>query len=153
MKQEVLITLRGTQTYGSDAPETVELMTRGTLMERNGKYSISYMETELTGTPGVTTTFFISNPQRVVLSRNGAIKSHMTFVEGVMDESLYDLGFGTLLVGICARSIEVDLTPSGGTLRIDYTVSVEQSTTSRNTYEIVITPIKETASCEEASEP
>lgn len=153
MKQEVLITLRGTQVYGDDAPETIELMTRGTMMERNGKYSISYTETELTGTPGVVTTFFIPNPQRVVLSRDGAVKSRMVFVEGVKDESLYDLGFGSLLVGICARSIEVNLSPVGGTLRIDYTVSVEQATTSRNSYEILIAPIKEAVPCEEASEP
>ncbi|MGN0979841.1 MAG: DUF1934 domain-containing protein [Candidatus Avoscillospira sp.] len=142
MKQEVLITLRGTQQYEKDKPETVELMTRGIMLDRNGKYSISYTETELTGTPGVVTTFFIPNSQRVILSREGPIQSRMVFSEGVKDESLYDLGFGSLLVGICARKIDVDLSEQGGRLRIDYTVEIEQSVTSRNSYEILVKPIK-----------
>lgn len=145
MKQEVLITLRGTQQYEQDKPETIELMTRGVMLDRGGKYSLSYTETELTGTPGVVTTFFIPNPQRVVLSREGPIKSRMVFVEGVKDESLYDLGFGSLLVGICARKIEVDLHEAGGRLRIDYTVEVEQAVTSLNSYEILVTPVKPAA--------
>ena len=135
MKQEVLITLRGTQQYEKDKPETVELMTRGIMLDRNGKYSISYTETELTGTPGVVTTFFIPNSQRVILSREGPIQSRMVFSEGVKDESLYDLGFGSLLVGICARKIDVDLSEQGGRLRIDYTVEIEQSVTSRESYD------------------
>ena len=142
MKQEVLITLRGTQQYEKDKPETVELMTRGIMLDRNGKYSISYTETELTGTPGVVTTCFIPNSQRVILSREGPIKSRMVFSEGVKDESLYDRGFGSLLVGICARKIDVDLSEQGGRLRIDYTVEIEQSVTSRNSYEILVEPIK-----------
>lgn len=145
MKQEVLITLRGTQQYEQDKPETVELMTRGVMLDRSGKYSLSYVETELTGTPGVVTTFFIPNPQRVVLTREGPVKSRMVFVEGVKDESLYDMGFGSLLVGICARKIDVDLNENGGRLRIDYTVEIEQSVTSRNSYEILVTPVKAAA--------
>ena len=144
MKQDVLITLRGTQKIGNDEPETVELITRGILRERNEKYSVSYTETELTGTPGVITTFFIPHRKRVILSREGPIRSKMVFVEGEKDEALYDLGFGSLLIGIHAHNIEVDLSPEGGTLRIDYTVEVEQSHTSRNNYELLIKPISET---------
>ena len=142
MKQEVLITLRGTQQYEKDTPETVELITRGTMMDRNGKYALSYTETELSGTPGVVTTFFIPNPQRVVLTREGPVQSRMVFSEGVKDESLYDLGFGGLLVGICASKIDVDLSAKGGRLRLDYTVEIEQSVTSRNSYEILVTPVQ-----------
>ena len=49
MKQDVLITLRGTQTVDREPPQTVELVTRGTMTGRNGKFAISYVETELTG--------------------------------------------------------------------------------------------------------
>ena len=41
MKQEVLITLRGTQTAAGSEPEVVELVTRGTMTGRNGKFAIS----------------------------------------------------------------------------------------------------------------
>ena len=145
MTQEVLITLRGSQINGDAAPETVELMTRGTMTGRNGKFAISYVETELTGTSGVTNTFLILNPRRVVLTREGSLKSRMVFVEGVREESLYDLGFGSLLLGIFTRKIDVNLEETGGRLFIDYTVEIEQSQTSRNTYEILIEPVSQEA--------
>ena len=138
MKKEVLITLRGTQVT-EHGPETVELMTKGTMTGRNGKFAISYEETELTGTPGVTSTFLILNPNRVVLTREGPVKSRMVFVKGVKDESLYDLSFGSLLLGVYTKDIQVDLTEDGGRLFIDYTVELEQSLTSENSYEILIT--------------
>lgn len=141
MKQDVLITLRGTQTYAQEEPEAVELMTRGVMTGRNGKYAISYEETELTGTQGVTTTFLVFNPHRIVLSREGAIRSRMVFETDTKHESLYDLGFGSLLVGISAKEIDVDLTEQGGKLLIDYTVEFEQAVSSRNTYELTIQPI------------
>ena len=139
MTRPVLISLRGTQAYGREAPETIELLTRGTLTGRNGKFAISYEETELTGNQGVTTTFLILNPGRVVLNRTGALQSKMVFVEGVKDESFYDLGFGSLLIGVYAHQIQVDLTENGGRLFIDYSVEIEQSVSSRNSYEITIT--------------
>lgn len=144
MKQEVLITLRGTQTCAGEKPETVELMTRGTMTGRNGKFAISYEETELTGVAGTTTTFLILNPNRVVLSREGAIRSRMVFEEGCKHEALYDLGFGSLLICICASEIAVDLHDDGGTLRIDYTVEVEQALSSHNSYEIRVEPLAHT---------
>lgn len=141
MKQEVLITVRGTQVT-DNGPETVELMTRGTMTGRNGKFAISYVETELTGTPGVVSTFLILNPNRVVLTREGAIKSRMAFVKGVKDESLYDLGFGTLLLGVYTKDIQVELSEQGGRLFIDYTVELEQAITTQTSYEVLIEPIK-----------
>jgi len=141
MKQEVLITLRGTQTFAQEKPESIELMTRGTMTGRNGKFAISYEETELTGVKGTTTTFLVFNPKRIVLSREGAVRSRMVFEEGIKNEALYDLGFGSLLISICARKIVVDLSKTGGKLLIDYTVEVEQSMSSRNNYEIIVEPV------------
>ena len=141
MRQEVLITLRGTQAYAHEKPESIELMTRGTMTGRNGKFAISYEETELTGTKGVTNHFLVFNPKRIVLTREGAIRSRMVFEEDVKNEALYDLGFGSLLISICAKRIVVDLDETGGKLLIDYTVEVEQSMSSRNTYELIIEPI------------
>ena len=141
MSRDVLITLRGTQVSGEENPETVELMTRGIMTGRNGKYAISYEETELTGTPGVTTTFLVFNPRRIVLTRDGAIRSRMVFEKDVKHEALYDLGFGSLLVGIYAKEISADLTEEGGSIFIDYTVEIEQQISSRNTYRLEISPV------------
>lgn len=143
MKQEVLITLKGTQSFGTDKPESIELITRGTMTGRNGKFAISYEETEMTGIPGVTTTFLIFNPNRIVLTREGAIHSRMVFEQDIQNDALYDLGFGSLMISICAKAIRVDLSEAGGSLMIDYIVDVEQSMSSRNSYEITVKPIKD----------
>lgn len=146
MKQDVLITLKGTQSFANEKPETIELLTRGTMTGRNGKFAISYEETEMTGIPGVTTTFLVFNPKRIVLTREGAIHSRMVFEKDIQNDSLYDLGFGSLMVGICAKEIRTDLTEAGGSLFIDYVVDVEQSMSSRNSYEISVKPIKDDVS-------
>ena len=138
MKQEVLITLRGTQGAGGDDPQTMELVTKGTMTGRNGKFAISYEETELTGTPGVTATFLILNPDRVVLTREGPVKSRMVFVRGTKDEELYDLGFGSLLISVYTKEIRSALSDNGGTLFIDYLVEIEDAAVTHNVYEITV---------------
>lgn len=141
MKQDVLITLRGTQQYQGEKPESIELVTRGVMTSGKSKCAISYTETALTGTEGVVSTFFVSGKKRVVLTRTGPIQSKMIFDEGQKNEGLYDLGFGALLITITARQVSADMTEQGGVIRIDYAVDVEQSATSRNTYEITVAPI------------
>ena len=155
MKQDVLITLRGTQTRAQEEPQFIELITGGTMTGRNGKYAISYEETEVSGTKGVVDTFLIFNPKRIVLTREGSIRSRMVFEEDRKNEALYDLGFGSLLVSISARHIEVDLSDSGGRLQIDYTVEIEQTISSHNSYELIIEPVKkqEEKVCAETTAP
>ena len=127
MKQEVLITLRGTQTYAQEKPESVELMTRGTMTGRNGKFAISYEETELTGVKGTTTTFLVFNPKRVVLSREGTIRSRMVFEEGVAYDSLYQMPFGALMLTVKATRVFFDLVPDGGVIDLSYNLIIENS--------------------------
>ena len=57
MKREVVLSLRGTQTYEGQEPDVIELVTEGTMEFRDGGWDISYEESELTGLAGVTTTF------------------------------------------------------------------------------------------------
>ncbi len=142
MKQEVLIALKGTQQIAGDEPETMELMTTGTMSAGKGRFAVSYKETELTGTAGVTSTFYITSPNRVVLNRSGAIESKMVFAQGEKNESLYDLGFGALYVSVNARQVDAQLTEAGGYIHIDYTVEVEQASSSHNIYHITITPLQ-----------
>ena len=144
MKQDVLITLRGTQQYLGEKAESIELVTKGIMTSGRSKCAVSYTETSLTGTEGVVSTFFVSGKNRVVLTRTGPIQSKMIFDEGQKNESLYDLGFGALLITITAKQVSAEMTEQGGTIRIDYTVDVEQSTTSHNTYEITVVPVPDT---------
>lgn len=143
MKQNVLITLRGTQQYMGEKPESIELVTHGIMTSGKNKWAVSYTETELTGTAGVVSTFFVSSPNRVVLSRTGPIQSKMVFDEGQKNESLYDLGFGALLISITAKRVHAELNERGASISIEYAVDVEQSSTSKNSYQITVEPLNE----------
>ena len=101
MKQDVILTICGRQTYEGQEPDVIELTTDGTMEFHDGGWNISYEESELTGLQGVTTTFRVE-PGRVTLNRTGKLHSRMVFQEGTAHESLYQMEFGALLVTVCA---------------------------------------------------
>lgn len=126
MKQEVVLSIRGQQSYKGQEPEKIELVTEGTLEYRNGGWNVAYEESDLTGMSGVTTTFRVQ-PGKIVLSRTGKLNSQMVFEEGVTSESLYQLEFGALMITICASHVAFDLTEEGGTIDLTYSIEIEQS--------------------------
>ena len=112
-EQKVLLSVRGRQTYGDQEPDTIELVTEGTMVFRDGGWDISYEETALTGMEGVTTTFRVE-PGKVTLLRTGKLNSTMVFQENVAHDSLYQLEFGALLMTVKATRVFYDLVPDGG---------------------------------------
>ena len=91
----------------------------------------------MTGLDGVITTFRVEN-DRVILQRDGDLNSTMTFIEGEKTESLYDMGFGAMLLGVSSRRVRSDLTEQGGSLFVDYAVEIEHVPVGTNTYEITV---------------
>ena len=126
MKQDVVLRIRGRQSYDGQEPDVIELVTEGTMELRNGGWDISYDETELTGMAGVTTTFRVE-PGKVTLRRTGKLRSEMVFQEGVPHESLYQLEFGALLMTVTAQQVFFDIVPDGGVIDLTYSISIENS--------------------------
>lgn len=126
MKQEVVLRIRGRQSYDGQEPDVIELVTEGTMEFTDGGWNISYEETELTGMEGVTTTFRVE-PGKVTLRRTGKLRSEMVFQEGVRHESLYQLDFGALLMTVTARQVFFDIVPDGGVIDLSYSIDIENS--------------------------
>lgn len=126
MKQEVTLSIQGRQTYQDQKPEVIELVTDGTMEFRNGGWDISYEESELTGLAGVTTTFRVE-PDKVVLTRTGALKSKMVFQTNVVHDSLYQMPFGALMLSVKATSVFYDIVPDGGVIDLSYNINIENS--------------------------
>lgn len=137
MKQEVVLSLRGTQTYDGQEPDVIELVTEGTMEFRDGGWDISYEETELTGLAGVTTTFRVI-PGKVTLTRTGKLRSEMIFEEGVPHDSLYQMDFGALLLTIRAKSVFFDIVPDGGVIDLVYAIEIENSAAGMVDYHLDI---------------
>jgi uncharacterized beta-barrel protein YwiB (DUF1934 family) len=126
MKKQVMLSVKGTQSYMDQEPENIELVTEGVLEDVDGGWKLTYAETELTGMAGVETTFFVKD-DTVTLTRTGKLSSQMVFKEGVSQDSLYRMEFGALMLTVCATRVEFDITEIGGVIDLSYNISVEQS--------------------------
>lgn len=126
MKKSVVLSICGTQYYPNQQPEVIELVTDGTLEFRDGGWDICYEESELTGLSGVMTTFRLE-PEQVTLERTGKLRSQMIFRQGIPHESLYQMEYGTLLLTVCAQMIEATINENGGTVDLQYVISIENS--------------------------
>ena len=126
MKQKVMLSIQGRQTYQDQEPDLIELVTEGTMEFVSGGWNICYEESELTGLQGVTTTFRVE-PGVVTLTRTGGLKSQMVFRQGQSHDSLYQMDFGALMITVCAKSVFFDLTPDGGFIDLVYSIEIEKS--------------------------
>ena len=132
----VLLTIRAEQHYEDMEPDSMELMTEGTLVRTGeGWLVLSYQESELTGLEGTTTTFEVRGPQ-VILSRTGSVNSQMVFEEGKQHTSLYETPFGELAIDVQTSRLRHSLTERGGLMDLRYSISVDHSVTGRNAFRI-----------------
>ena len=142
MKQPVVLSIRGQQTYLGQEPEVIELLTEGTMEFRDGGWDLCYEESALTGLDGVTTTFRVM-PDVVTLTRTGKLHSEMVFRVGEVHESLYRVEFGALMLSVMASRVETDITEeNGGTIDLTYAIEIEQSAAGVIDYHLDIKPKK-----------
>ena len=126
MRRDVVLSIRGRQTYADQEPEVIELVTEGVMELHDGGWDIRYEESELTGLEGVTTTFRVE-PGKVILTRAGELSSQMVFQEGLSHDSLYQMAFGTLMLTVRALQVFFDITPDGGTIDLVYEINIENT--------------------------
>lgn len=126
MKQDVVLAIRGRQTYAGQEPEVIELVTEGTMEFVNGGWDIAYQESALTGLEGVTTTFRVQ-PDKVILTRTGKLQSQMVFEQGVSHDTLYQMAFGTLMMTVKATFVFFDIVEDGGTIDLSYNLDIENT--------------------------
>ena len=131
----VLLTIRSEQHFENADPDSMELMTDGTLELTEEGLRLTYQETELTGLEGTTTTFEIQGPQ-VILTRSGSVNSQMVFEEGRQHTSLYETPFGELSIDIQTSRLRHNLTEQGGVMDLRYSISVEHAAAGRNAFKI-----------------
>lgn len=137
MKKDVIITIKGLQSYEDQADDSVELVTRGNFYQKDEDYYITYKESELTGLGSTTTTVKVE-PERVTVLRFGDTRTHMIFEEGQKHISYYDTAAGALTVGISTRRIQKRLSDQGGRLMIDYAMEINNSLTGENAFDISV---------------
>ena len=134
-EKQIILFVRGEQTYDSVAPEVTELATEGLMTLDGGEIRLSYEETELTGMQGTTTRFTIHG-DTVVLERTGMIQSRMEFKQGERSSSLYETPWGTMVVDIATTKLAHRLNERGGVMEIVFTIAVNHQVTGENRFKV-----------------
>ncbi|MGI5976663.1 MAG: DUF1934 domain-containing protein [Candidatus Limivicinus sp.] len=126
MLKDVVITMHSVHGCDLDEPETVDFVTDGSYSMENGTACFSYMETAITGMEGTMTSVTVE-PERIIIDRSGQITSRMVFKEGEKYNSLYDTAYGSAALNINTKKIQHDFDEHGGSMMVDYVISIEHA--------------------------
>ncbi len=137
MEQNVILSIRGQQTFDNGEPEVTELVTEGTLSRSGAGYTLRYQESELTGLEGTQTTFRIEDGC-VTLLREGQFNSQMVFEEGRRHLSMYDTPYGALSIGIDTRRMKIRLGETGGEIEINYAIEIDHAVAGESLFQIQV---------------
>ena len=139
MKKDVITTIASKQNFEGCEPDHINLITAGRLYRRNGKYFISYEESELTGMEGTRTTLKLEDRQ-VTMTRTGTHPAQMLFAEHKRHVGLYQTDVGSLAVSTHTSQLINDIGENGGKLSIDYTVEIDSNLAGTHRFEMAVTP-------------
>ena len=142
MEKEVVISIKGMQSYEGALPDVIELVTEGRLARDGSGYTLSYQESELTGLEGTLTTIQVDGEQ-VTLLRVGEFNSQLVFQEGRRHLSMYNTPYGAMTIGVHTRHLLAELGDQGGELEVDYSVEVDHTVAGRNVFHISVKELED----------
>lgn len=140
MKSDVLVTVRGLQDYEDAENDAIELSVAGVMYQKESATYITYREAEATGLGKTQTTVKIE-PERVSLIRFGDSAIHLIFEQGKKHTAYYDMGFGSLSVGVQTYELSHTFGEHGGNLHIRYAMEMNNALVGENQLEISVTPL------------
>ena len=109
MTKDVLVTISGLQFSPENENESVELITSGNYYKKNGKHYIIYDEvTE--GFSETTRNIIKLNDDLLDITKRGVSNVHMMFEKNRKNVTYYYTPYGSLLIGIDAKSVDVQET-------------------------------------------
>ncbi len=128
-------------------PAKMESSTEGILREEDGRVTVSYSETELTGMEGATTniSFDLSNTGLVTMLRGGSVTTSLVFEQDKRHVSIYETPF--MPFEICILTLKVDnRLLDDGELYLDYVVEVKGAQAERTKFKMTVSKLTETLS-------
>lgn len=130
MSKDIIISIKGlSNTEGED--DTVELITAGKYYMRSGKHYFTYNESEITGMEGTTTILKVED-KKLTLTRKGPVSSQLIFEEGLKHFNHYTTDHGDFLLGVDTRRVSFNLGRRSGDIMVDYTLDIDNGSSSEN---------------------
>lgn len=125
MTKDILLTISGLQfAAGEDGVgEPVEVVTPGDYYKKNEKHYVLYDEV-MEGFEGTTRNIIKVDADCLDITKKGVANVHMVFEKNKKNVSYYYTPFGSLLIGIDARQVEVAETDENIDVTVNYDLEV-----------------------------
>lgn len=137
MKKDVWLGISSVQEFEGCPPEHIDLVTQARLYKRNGKFYISYDESELTGLEGTRTTVKLDG-KTVTMIRTGTYASEMFFSENQRHVGLYNMGCGAMTISTHTSRVDNRIGEDGGRLVIDYSIEIDNNLAGQHHFEMTV---------------
>lgn len=140
MEKQVLITVDSKMDDIAGKNDAMSFITEGKLIKDDNEYTLSYEESEITGLNGTTTIIKASNDS-VTLIRHGNVSAMMLFEVGKTHLTDYKTEYGTVMLGVTAKKVDVSLNEKGGNISVDYIMEYNQAYGGRNSINVKVKEI------------
>ena len=131
MEKDILLTFKSENGDVDSEADCVEFVTKGTLFEKNGKYYIKYTEQLGSEEESFSTTMKFEK-NKVTILRYGEVNTQMVLEAGKKHINYYETPHGSLVVGVLADTMSVDVGGSKGCIKLIYDVEINNALSSRN---------------------
>jgi len=123
MTKDVLVKISGLQFAGEEDSDSVEVITSGTYYKKNNKHYVLYEEV-MEGSTEVTKNVIKIGTDSMEVTRKGPATVHMVFEKDKKNVSYYYTPFGNLLIGIDAKTIQVDESELDINVKVNYGLEI-----------------------------
>lgn len=125
MTKNVLLSMSGLQFVAQSEEEVdpIEVITPGDYYKKNGKHYIMYDEV-MEGFDGNTRNVIKLTEDSLDITKKGIANVHMIFEKNKKNVSYYNTPFGSLLIGIDAKSVDIAESEDNIDVKVKYNLEV-----------------------------
>lgn len=125
MTKDVIITICGLQAGPDMDGEPIEMITTGEYFYKNGKHYILYEEV-VEGEGHVTKNRLKVGEDYMELTKKGVVSVHMVFEKDKKNLTHYYTPYGSLMIGIDAKSVDIKETENEIAIEVAYALELNQ---------------------------
>ena len=141
MSNKVILYVSTEQNNVEEGLSNMSFATEGTIYKKESSIYITYVESEVTGMEGTTTTIKIKD-DIVTIMRFGAISSQLVFEKNKQHISYYETKQGSFSIGVTAKKLDIDIDENGGSINAEYVIQLNNSDIGKNKFHLNIKPVK-----------
>ena len=125
MTKEVLVTIRGMQFTKQEEGdlEPIEVIMAGDYYRKNNKHYVIYDEV-IEGFDGTTRNIIKLQEDCVDIIKKGVANVHMTFEKNKKNVTCYDTPYGSLMLGINAKNIDIHAEEDDILVKVEYALEL-----------------------------